>query len=117
MGPNDVRFPHARRPLRGARRAWPVPRSHHVLAKLPGRDWPVGGAHDADAVHATRSDLACHSLAILKRMADGPKWFQPDYRFPERKPAPGELLFEFVPPSDPPPMSCQLRFHGDHFAC
>jgi hypothetical protein len=48
-------------------------------------------------------------------MADGPKWFQPDYRFPERKPAPGELLFEFVRASDRASMSCELRFHGESF--
>jgi hypothetical protein len=29
-------------------------------------------------------------------MTDEPKWFQPNYRPPDRKPTPGELLFKFV---------------------
>lgn len=48
-------------------------------------------------------------------MTDEPKWFQAGYRIPERKPTPGERLFEFVRISDHAPMSCELRFHGESY--
>jgi hypothetical protein len=48
-------------------------------------------------------------------MTDDPKWFQPAYRIPDPKTTPGELLFEFVRPSDRAPLSCELRFHGESY--
>jgi hypothetical protein len=48
-------------------------------------------------------------------MADEPQWFEYNYRIADRRPTPGELLFEFVRVSDQAPMPCELRFHGESY--
>jgi hypothetical protein len=45
-------------------------------------------------------------------MADEPKWYQPNYRLPERTPQPGEPVWTLQ--KNGRTLRCELRDHGEH---
>jgi hypothetical protein len=98
-------------------RKFPRISTRHAQVRFPSATRPIWERRSGASrnVPAHVGDLACPAVRCRLRMPDDLKWFQPAYRIPDRKPVPGELLFEFVRPSDRAPMSCELRSLGESF--
>jgi hypothetical protein len=73
---------------------------------------PITPSRRAQTTHRVVSESILHDRA----MSDEP-FYSPNYKSPapshERRK--GELLLEFVRPSDQSPMSCELRFHDESY--